>query len=147
MQIREKELVQSSFAKVVPIAATAADLFYGRLFELDPSLRPLFKADLTEQKKKLMQMLGAAVRGLDDLNALVPIVRDLGARHAGYGVQDKHYETVGEALLWTLEKGLGPDFAAETKQAWITVYGILSVTMKEGARSVTDVRAGQVSAQ
>jgi hemoglobin-like flavoprotein len=135
MQIREKELVQASFAKVLPIAGTAADLFYARLFQLDPSLRSLFKPDMAEQKKKLMQMLAAAVRGLDDLNALVPVVRDLGSRHSGYGVKDEHYETVGEALLWTLEQGLGPDFTADTRQAWITVYGILATTMKDAARS------------
>jgi hemoglobin-like flavoprotein len=135
MQTREKELVQSSFKQVVPISAAAADLFYARLFEIDPSLRPLFKSDMTEQKKKLMQMLGAAVVGLDNLYALIPVVRDLGARHVGYGVKDEHYETVGEALIWTLEKGLGAAFTPETKQAWVTVYGVLASTMKEAARS------------
>ena len=135
MNLKQKELVQTSFAKVLPIAEAAADLFYDRLFEIDPGLRPLFKGDLKEQKKKLMQMLAAAVRGLDDLDALVPVVRDLGARHGGYGVQDQHYDTVAEALLWTLEKGLADAFTAETKQAWTEVYGILAATMKEGARS------------
>ena len=135
MNLKQKELVQSSFAMVVPIADTAADLFYDRLFELDPALRPLFKGDLKEQKKKLMQMLGAAVRGLDDLQALAPVVRDLGARHNGYGVRDEHYDTVASALLWTLEKGLGEAFTAETKEAWGAVYGVLSSTMKDGARS------------
>ena len=135
MNTQEKELVQSSFASVRPIAGTAADLFYARLFELDPSLRPLFKSDMAEQKKKLMQMLSAAVQGLDDLNSLVPVVKALGARHGGYGVKDEHYDTVAEALLWTLEKGLGAAFTPETKSAWITVYGILATTMKDAARS------------
>jgi hemoglobin-like flavoprotein len=137
MQVPDKELVQASFAKVAPIAGIAADLFYKRLFELDPSLRSMFKPDMTEQKKKLMQMIAAAVRGLDDLNSLVPVLRDLGARHAGYGVKDKHYDTVAEALLWTLKQGLGTDFTPETKQAWIAVYTILATTMKDAARSAT----------
>lgn len=134
MNSSQKQLVQASFSKVLPIAPQAADLFYTRLFELDPSLRPLFSADMTEQKKKLMQMLATAVRGLDNLDTLVPVVRELGARHIGYGVNDAHYETVASALLWTLEKGLGPDFTAETKDAWVAVYTILSTTMKDGAR-------------
>ena len=135
MKTEEKELVQWSFAKVVPIADVAADLFYTRLFELNPSLRKLFKEDLTEQKKKLMQMLAAAVRGLDDLASLVPVVQALGARHGGYGVKDEDYDTVAEALLWTLDKGLGPDFTPQTRQAWVSVYGILASTMKDAARS------------
>lgn len=135
MNSRQKELVQSSFALVVPIAAQAADLFYDRLFQIDSGLRPLFKGDLAEQKKKLMQMLAAAVRGLDDLDALVPVVRDLGARHGGYGVKEEHYDTVATALLWTLEQGLGKAFTPETRDAWIEVYGILAATMKAGARA------------
>ena len=135
MDSKHKALVQSSFALVVPIAAQAADLFYDRLFEIDPQLRPLFKGDLSEQKKKLMQMLAAAVRGLDDLDALVPVVRDLGARHNGYGVRDEHYDTVAAALLWALEQGLGEAFTPETREAWVEVYGILAATMKSGARS------------
>lgn len=135
MDSKQKELVQSSFALVAPIADTAADLFYDRLFEIDPTLRPLFKGDLKEQKKKLMQMLAAAVRGLDDISALAPVVRDLGARHGGYGVKDEHYDTVAAALLWTLEKGLGEKFTLDTKAAWVAVYGVLSSTMKEGARA------------
>jgi hemoglobin-like flavoprotein len=131
----QKELVQASFAKVAPIAEQAADLFYSRLFELDPSLRSLFKPDMKEQKKKLMMMLAAAVRGLDDLNSLGPVVRGLGARHGGYGVKDEHYATVASALLWTLEKGLGPAFTPETREAWTVVYGILASTMQDAART------------
>ncbi len=129
----EKVLVQHTFAKVVPIADQAAALFYGRLFEMDPSLRPLFKTDLVEQGKKLMQMIGFAVKGLDTLDQLVPAVQSLGKRHAGYGVTDAHYETVGGALLWTLEKGLGPAFTPDVKAAWATVYTLLATTMKSGA--------------
>jgi len=130
----QKVLVQESFAAVVPIADDAAVLFYRRLFELDPSLERMFRGDMTEQRRKLMQMLTAAVKGLDRLDKLVPVVEDLGRRHAGYGVADAHYDTVGAALLWTLEKGLGNAFTAEVKDAWVTVYGLLAGTMKNAAK-------------
>jgi len=129
----QKDLVQKSWEKVVPISETAASLFYGRLFELDPALKPMFTSDIKEQGKKLMQMITVAVRGLDDLGALVPAVQALGRRHAGYGVKDEHYGTVATALLWTLEQGLGPDFTPETKDAWVVVYTILADTMKGAA--------------
>ena len=93
----------------------------------------MFKGDMTEQRRKLMQMLTAAVKGLDRLDRLVPVVEDLGRRHAGYGVADAHYDTVGAALLWTLEKGLGSAFTPEVKEAWATVYGLLATTMKNAA--------------
>lgn len=127
------ELVQTTWEKVVPIADTAAALFYGKLFELDPTLRPLFTSDIKEQGKKLMQMITIAVRGLNDLDKLVPAVQELGRRHVGYGVKDEHYATVGTALLWTLEKGLGDAFTPDVKEAWATVYGVLADTMKKAA--------------
>ena len=130
----QKTLVQESFAAVLPIADDAAALFYRRLFELDPSLERMFKGDMAEQRRKLMQMLTAAVKGLDRLEQLVPVVEDLGRRHAGYGVADAHYDTVGAALLWTLEKGLGNAFTPEVKDAWVTVYGLLAGTMKNAAK-------------
>lgn len=133
MTPRQKDLVQSTWEQVVPIAGTAADLFYGKLFELDPALKPLFPADLAEQKKKLMTMITMAVRGLDDLGALVPAVQGLGKRHVSYGVKDEHYATVGAALLWTLGQGLGTAFTDEVKEAWVVVYTILADTMKGGA--------------
>ena len=126
-------LVQSTWAKVVPIAPTAAALFYGKLFELDPALRPLFKSSIEAQGEKLMMMIGTAVGGLDDLEALVPAVEGLGRRHTGYGVEDKDYDTVGTALLWTLEQGLGPAFTPEVKQAWTETYITLSGVMKTAA--------------
>jgi hemoglobin-like flavoprotein len=134
LTVHQKTLVQDSFAIVAPIADDAAALFYGRLFELDPSLQRMFRGDMAEQRRKLMQMLTAAVKGLDRLDQLVPVVKDLGRRHATYGVEDRHYETVGAALLWTLEKGLGKAFTPETKEAWATVYGILATTMQDAAR-------------
>jgi hemoglobin-like flavoprotein len=122
-------LVQKSFAQVVPIAATAADLFYARLFETAPQLRAMFPDDLSEQKKKLMAMLGTVVAGLNRLDTLMPAVRALGQRHKGYGVTAEDFYPVGSALLWTLEQGLGDAFTAETKDAWITAYAVLSQTM------------------
>lgn len=127
------ELVKSSWAQVVPIADTAAKLFYGRLFELDPSLQPLFKGDMTEQGRKLMRMVGTAVNGLDRLEQIVPAVKDLGVRHVAYGVHDEHYDTVGSALLWTLDQGLGEAYTEEVETAWATVYGLLADTMKGAA--------------
>ena len=134
MTPESKRLVQESWARVEPIADTAAGLFYDRLFEIDPSLRAMFPADLREQRKKLMQMLAAAVKGLTRLDQLVPVVQDLGRRHGRYGVQDAHYDTVGAALLWTLEKGLGRAFTPEVAEAWATVYGVLASTMKNASR-------------
>ena len=126
-------IVQSSFAKVAPIAGTAARLFYDRLFELDPAVRPLFKTNLDEQGRRLMAMIAAAVNGLGDLPALLPVLQDLGRRHARYGVNPGHYSIVGQALLDTLEKGLGPDFTPETRKAWTIVYKAMADTMIEAA--------------
>jgi hemoglobin-like flavoprotein len=130
---RQKQLVQETFALVAPIADTAASLFYGRLFEIDPSLRRMFRGDMAEQGKKLMSMIGMAVKGLDRLDMLVPAVEALGARHADYGVRDQHYTTVAEALLWTLEKGLGDFYTEEVEEAWTAVYILLARTMMQGA--------------
>jgi nitric oxide dioxygenase len=126
-------LVQASFARLVPQADAVADAFYARLFQIDPSLRAMFPADLGPQRAKLMQMLGAAVHGLDDVPALLPVVAALGRRHAGYGVQPRHYDTVGQALIDTLESGLGADFTPALRQAWSTVYGALAGAMQSGA--------------
>lgn len=127
------ELVKSSWAKVLPIADTAAELFYGKLFNLDPSLKPLFKGDMKEQGRKLMKMINTAVSSLDRLDAVLPGVQQLGIRHIAYGVKDEHYDTVGAALLWTLEAGLGEAFTTDTQAAWATVYGALADTMKTAA--------------
>lgn len=132
----QKSLVQETFAKVAPIADQAAALFYGRLFELDPSLRPLFKSDIRAQGQKLMQMLGYAVSKLDAPEELVPAVEGLGRKHVGYGVNDAHYATVGAALLWTLEKGLGPAFTADVEAAWAAAYAALSAMMMKGAKGM-----------
>jgi hemoglobin-like flavoprotein len=124
-------LVQDSFRHVVPIAATAADLFYARLFETAPELRTLFPADLVEQKRKLIQMLAVAVNGLSRLDEIRPAVQALGRRHGGYGVDASHYAVVGAALLWTLRQGLGDAFTPEVEKAWAETYGLLSGLMIE----------------
>ena len=128
-------LVQDSWDKVKPISEQAAELFYGRLFELDPSLKPLFKsADIKEQGKKLMATLNLAVTSLTKLETILPAVQDLGRRHVQYGVPDESYQTVGEALLWTLDKGLGEAFTEDVKDAWTTTYVTLSTVMLDAAR-------------
>lgn len=129
MTPEQKNLVQSSFEQVIPITDVAAELFYNRLFELNPSLRRLFTIDIREQGRKLMQMLRVVIRGLDDLDNLLPALRFLGSKHAGYGVQDEDYETVGVALIWTLERGLGVAFTPLLKAAWIAVYRWLASAM------------------
>ena len=134
MTPQQVQLVKQSFAKVAPIADQAADLFYGRLFEIAPQVRPLFKGDIKAQGQKLMSTIAVAVASLDKLPELVPVVQDLGRRHVGYGVKDEHYDLVGQALLWTLAKGLGPDFTPEVKEAWTIVYTILADTMKSAVQ-------------
>jgi hemoglobin-like flavoprotein len=129
-------LVQDSFRKVMPIADTAASMFYARLFELDPSLKNLFKGDMKKQGMMLMSMIASAVRGLTDPNALIPVLHALGRRHSGYGVVDAHYTTVATALLWTLEKGLGDEFTAETREAWIAAYSMMASVMQQGGREM-----------
>ncbi|WP_101758388.1 globin family protein [Oceanicoccus sp. KOV_DT_Chl] len=129
------QLCMDSWSKVEPIADDAAVLFYNNLFEADPELKPLFKGNMVEQGKKLMQMITAAVRMLDNLDQLVPIVQKLGIRHAGYGVVADHYDTVGAALLKTLSMGLGDEFTEEVETAWTEAYGILAATMIAAAEA------------
>ncbi|OHC26535.1 MAG: hemin receptor [Pseudomonadales bacterium RIFCSPLOWO2_12_59_9] len=134
MQQHTITLVQDSWRQVAAIAPQAAELFYQNLFDADPSLKPLFKGEMPEQGKKLMQMIGAAVGKLNDLPALVPILQGLGKRHAGYGVEDSHYQTVGAALLKTLGQGLGADFTEEVKNAWTVVYTVMADVMVAAAK-------------
>ena len=125
-------LVQESFKKVKPIASTAAEIFYTKLFELDPKLKKLFPSNqqaMASQGNKLMTMIGAAVAGLNDLDALVHILENLGKKHIEYKVEASHYDTVGTALLDTLQTGLGDSFTKEVKEAWTTVYSTISSVM------------------
>jgi hemoglobin-like flavoprotein len=145
MTLKDRELVQDSWAKVIPNPDTVAELFYNRLFELNPSLRLLFRSDMTEQGRKLTAMITVAVNGLDNLDNIVPSVRALGKRHAAYGVKDEHYDAVASALLWTLERALGDAFNEDTRHAWISIYAILSDTMKTAAAAESGQLAGAVS--
>lgn len=126
------ERIKSSWQQVKPIADQAAQLFYQRLFELDPSLRRLFKDDIAEQGKKLMQAISLVVASLERLDKLVPIVWQLGRRHSVYGVQSSHYQTVAQALLWTLEQGLGAAFTPQLKEDWTEAYLVLAKVMQDG---------------
>ena len=126
-------LVQDSFVKLLPIADTAAETFYAKLFELDPALKELFKNNMREQGHKLMTMIHTAVISLDDLEPILPMIQESGRRHAGYGVKDKDYDIVGAALLWALAQSLNGAFTADVKEAWAEVYRILAKTMQEAA--------------
>ncbi len=128
------QLVQQSWKEVATIAPQAAELFYKNLFDADPSLRHLFKGDMQAQGKKLMQMIGAAVGKLNDVDSLVPILQSLGSRHGAYGVKDAHYQTVGTALLKTLGQGLGAGFTPSVKAAWTEVYGVMASTMIQATK-------------
>jgi nitric oxide dioxygenase len=120
------DLVQKSFSKVAPIADQAAALFYGRLFEIAPEVKPMFRGDMKEQGKKLMGTLAVVVGGLTKLETILPAASALAKKHVGYGVKASHYTPVGAALIWTLEKGLGPDWTPEVATAWTTAYTTLS---------------------
>jgi len=120
------EAIQESFVKVAPISEQAAAMFYGRLFEIAPSVKPLFKGDMTEQGRKLMATLAVVVNGLTNLETILPAASALAKCHVGYGVKPIHYPIVGEALLWTLERGLGADWTPELATAWGDAYGVLS---------------------
>lgn len=133
MKPEQIELVKASWAKVAPIAEQAAELFYGKLFELNPAFKSLFKTDMKEQGRKLMAMLNTAVNSLDKIETIVPVVQDMGRRHVAYGVKDEDYDTVGAALLWTLEQGLGEGFTTEVKNAWADTYTLVATTMKTAA--------------
>ena len=133
MTPEEVLLVKSTWRKVRPIRDTAAQLFYKKLFALDPGLQPLFTTDMKEQGQKLMAMISAAVNGLDDIETILPAVQDLGRRHVRYGVTKAHYDTVAAALLWTLEQGLGDAFTPQVRDAWTKAYTFLADAMKGAA--------------
>ena len=128
-------LVKDSFSKIAPISEQAAALFYARLFELDPSLRQLFRGEMETEQRKFMQMIALAVSSLNSRETLGAIFRSLGSRHARVGVRPEHYGTVGTAFLWMLEKNLGAEFTPAVKSAWTSTYALLANTMLEGARS------------
>jgi hemoglobin-like flavoprotein len=126
-------LVQQSFAQVAPIADKAAEIFYDRLFEVAPAVKPLFSGDMAEQRRKLMATLAAVVRGLSDLPSVLPAASALAKRHVDYGARPEHYPVVGDALLWTLARGLGPQWTPEVAAAWTAAYATLSGIMIDQA--------------
>jgi len=130
----QKQIVQETWKQVVPIADSAAEVFYRRLFEIDPTTRPLFAdTDMAEQRKKLVKTLAMAVGALDQIDELTPKLEALGRSHTGYGVREAHYASVGAALLWTLERGLGSKWTPATGAAWTAAYGALSGIMRGAA--------------
>jgi hemoglobin-like flavoprotein len=144
----QKRLVRHTWNQVAPSADAAADMFYRRLFEIDPATRKLFRAtEMVAQRKKLLQTLSFAINGLDDPDALVSKVEDLGRRHAGYGVTDAQYDSVGAALLWTLEQGLGRAWTPAVASAWTEVYGMLSGIMRSAAARADVASAKRVAAR
>lgn len=138
MNDNQKQHVEDSFQLVLPIGRQAAALFYDRLVNLDPSLRPLFKGDIEEQGIKLMSTLRLAVNGLDEPEKIVLALQHLGRSHVKYGVQDSHYAVVGQALIWTLAQGLGDQFTDEVRSAWVATYDLLSTVMRDAAQQVME---------
>jgi hemoglobin-like flavoprotein len=136
MKAERIDLVKKTFEQVRPMGTLATELFYSRLFQLDPTLRPMFKHDLKAQAAKLMAALTLAVNGLDRPESIIPALRSLGRKHVAYGVCDEHYDTVGEALLWTLHQALGDEFTPEVKAAWTETYYLVAGVMKEAAATV-----------
>jgi nitric oxide dioxygenase len=126
-------LVQSSFRSVQPMSATAAEIFYKRLFEIEPEVSKLFKGDARRQGSEFMQVLAVAVGGLSNVSTLVPMVQQLGLRHAAYGVQARHYDAVRQALLYALAVILQDEYTEEVRAAWATAYATLAGIMKEAA--------------
>jgi hemoglobin-like flavoprotein len=132
---RQKALVEASWGKVRPIGLSVAELFYDRLFELDPLLEDMFESELTGQGAPLMRAIGVLVTGLGDLDTTLPIARELGRRNAAYGVRPGHYATFGKAWLWTLEQSLAEDFTPALEEAWAAVHALLSSEMIEAAEN------------
>jgi hemoglobin-like flavoprotein len=134
MTPKQKSLIRETWKQVVPIAEIAASLFYKRLFELDPDIRALFEhTDMDAQHARLISSLSAVVGALDEVETIVPLLSELGQRHAGYGVEDRHYETVGDALIWTLRQGLGERWSLAAENAWAAAYTLVSGVMREAA--------------
>ena len=142
MTPRQIDLIRTSWSAVEPISDAAARLFYDRLFESDPAIKRLFaKTDMQAQRGILMQTLTLLVSSLDDFELVVPVLEALGRVHAGYGVRQRHYDTVEAALLWALDRGLGEAFDDETADAWATAYSAVASVMIEAASDVVDESA------
>lgn len=129
MTPQQIRLVQASYTRLKSDTAGVAAAFYERLFQIDPTLRGLFRDDLARQGERLMHMIGAAVGLLNRPETLFPVLHALGARHVGYGVKAEHYDTVGTALIDTLEAGLGSGFTSELRTAWVRLFDIVRCEM------------------
>ncbi|MFK7967323.1 MAG: globin family protein [Burkholderiaceae bacterium] len=134
MTPEQKQIVKDTWAQVLPIKDAAADMFYGRLFEQYPEVRPYFKSDMKGQGEKLMTMLNQAVMSLDHIEKLIAPLHQAGLAHKGYGVHASDYDKVGECFLWTLSQGLGDAYTADVAEAWTVTYQTLSSVMIEGAQ-------------
>ena len=134
MTAEQKRLVQESFATLKPVSDLLGDIFYSRLFEVDPPLKHLFPVDMNSQGEKLIEAVNEAVACLDCMERLEAAMQELGLRHAAYGARDHHYDAVEQALVWTLRMGMGDHaFTGDVRQAWVAVYGHLAAAMKRGA--------------
>lgn len=129
-------LVKSSFAQVARISEPVAALFYDRLFEVAPAVKPLFKGEPAAQGRKLMAALAMVVGSLDRLDQILPQLEHMARRHVAYGAEEAHYAVVGETLIWTLEQGLAEGFTPEVRDAWAEAYATLSGAMIAAARTV-----------
>lgn len=138
MTLREKEKIRESFQSMSELAGPLSLLFYGRLFEVDPALRPMFQGDIARQGLKLMEMIAAVVAHLDQVDSLQPVLRAMGQRHRAYGVLPRHYESVEAALIWSMRQAMGADLDGEAQAAWRKVIQLVSEAMKAGAEEVPE---------
>jgi hemoglobin-like flavoprotein len=134
MTPEQAQIIKLTFAQVMRDRDKVGRMFYDRLFSIAPEVKPLFKGDIAEQSRKLMDTLALAVGMLRDMPTLVMTLQGLAKRHVGYGVQDEHYDKVGEALLWTLERGLGDAFTAQVRDAWTALYVAVAKIMRDAAK-------------
>ena len=129
----QKRLIRQSFESIQGYSDSVVLLFYGRLFELEPATRSLFKISIREQARKLMDTLSTVVDALDRFEKLLPYLTELGQRHLGYGVQPQHYEILRSALLWAMGQALGVEFDRDTRAAWENLLTTISAVMLEAA--------------
>ncbi len=132
---REIELVRTTWAPVAEDPDAAAALFYGKLFETAPAVKPLFTSDMKEQGRKLMAMVGVAVNNMDRIEEVVPAVQACGKRHVDYGALPEHYPVVGATLLATLGEALGDAFTEDVRAAWSKTYDILASVMIDASKA------------
>ncbi|NME67471.1 globin domain-containing protein [Flammeovirga aprica] len=136
---RQIELVQHSFTLITPHRKQFSDLFFAKLFQVDPVLESSLKLDPSDQERKMIPMLSAVVNGLVDIELIIPILHDFGRTHAEYNVEDTHYEAVKQALLYALETVLEQEWTSEISIAWNTCYTVIIDIMKEAATSINQM--------